>query len=162
MTNSRRTLKKSGLTPNGTYPVQVKTLNGQFSFDLARFKTTQGSTNYFRQANVFGLSDRYESVGLVDFVCQYATRLSYTLVSELAHERCGGVRMSDQHIQELVVEKSGQIAQQQTEFIGRELTKSLPDLVKVDLYDVDNKEVIWLEPGRRRGWCLRNPTEASA
>ncbi len=54
----------NSLRPNGTYPVEVKTLNGDFVFDLARFKTDDGSTNYFREANVFGQSSRYESQGL--------------------------------------------------------------------------------------------------
>jgi hypothetical protein len=78
--------------------VEVKTINGSFSFDLARFKGPNGSTNYFREAKLFAHPNRYESVALVSFVCPYATAMSYTLVSELVDERCGGVSMSDQHI----------------------------------------------------------------
>jgi hypothetical protein len=102
-------MSTNSLRPNGTYPVEVKTLNGCFPFDLVRFKTPDGSTNYFREAKVFGQSSRYESQGLMDFVCRYASQMSYTMVSELAHERCGGVSMSDQHIQQLVLEASDQI-----------------------------------------------------
>jgi hypothetical protein len=137
----------NSLRPNGTYPVEVKTLNGCFSFDLARFKTPDGSTNYFREANVFGLSSRYESQGLVDFVCRYATRLSYERVSELTSERCGGVSMSDQHIQHLVLEASEQIGQKQQAFIEQHLNTPLPDLRIADIYISDSKELIWLEDG---------------
>ena len=137
----------NSLRPNGTYPVEVKTLNGSFCFDLARFKTDHGSTNYFREANVFDQSDRYESQGLVDFVCRYATRMSYTMVSELAHERCGGVSMSDQHIQHLVLEVSEQIGKKQQVFIDKHLNTPLPDLRIADIYCFDSEELIWLEDG---------------
>lgn len=137
----------NSLRPNGTYPVEVKTLNGCFSFDLARFKTHQGSTNYFREAKVFDQSSRYESQGLVDFVCRYATRMSYASVSELAHERCGGVSMSDQHIQHMVLASSQQIGQKQQAFIDQELNTPLPDLGIADLYSPDSEELIWLEDG---------------
>jgi hypothetical protein len=135
------------LAPNGTYPVRVKTLNGSFDFDLARFKGPQGSTNYFRQARLFPHPERYESSGLVDFVCRYATSMSYTRVSKLVGERCGGVSMSDQHIQHLVVEASEQIGQQQQIFIDQQQDTPLPDLAVGDIYAIDNKEVIWFEDG---------------
>ena len=135
------------LRPNGTYPVAVKTLNGDFCFDLVRFKDPHGSTNYFREANVFGLSGRYESQGLVDFVCRYATQMSYTRVSELVHERCGGMSMSDQHIQHLVLEASEQIGQKQQALSTNYLTTSLPDLCIADIYSIDSEELVWLEDG---------------
>lgn len=144
----------NSLRPNGTYPVEVKTLNGSFLFDLARFKTPDGSSNYFREAQVFGQSSHYQSQGLIDFVCRYATRMSYISVSELAHERCGGVSMSDQHIQDLVEEACEQIGQKQQAFIDRHQDMALPNLGIADLYSCDNKEVIWLEDGRRSGWRL--------
>jgi hypothetical protein len=140
-------MRGGDLRPNGTYPVEVKTLNGGFCFDLARFKTPHGSTNYFREASVFGLSDRYESQGLVDFVCRYATQMSYTRVSELAHERCSGVNMSDQHIQHLVLETSEQIGQEQQVFIDQHLTTPLPNLCIADIYSIDDEELVWFEDG---------------
>lgn len=135
------------LRPNGTYPVDVKTLNGCFSFDLARFKTDYGSTNYFREAKVFAQPSRYESQGLVDFVCRYATRMSYMMVSELAHERCGGVSMSDQHIQHLVLEASEQMGKRQQAFIDQQACYSFPDLRLEDIYDSDNEEIVCMEDG---------------
>lgn len=137
----------NSLRPNGTYPVEVKTLNGCFLFDLARFKTHEGSTNYFREARVFDQSSRYESQGLVDFVCRYATQMSYERVSSLTYERCGGVSVSDQHIQHLVLEASEQIGQKQQAFIDQHSNTPLPDLGIADLYCSDSEELIWLEDG---------------
>lgn len=134
--------------------MDVKTLNGSFSFDVVRFKTPDGSTNYFREAKVFDQSSRYESQGLVDFVCRYATQMSYERVSKLTHERCGGVSMSDQHIQHLVLEASEQIGQKQQVLIDQHLHTALPDLGIADIYCPDSEELVWFEPGRRRGWCL--------
>lgn len=127
--------------------MEVKTINGSFGFDLARFKGPDGSTNYFREARLFTQSERYESVGLVNFVCRYATAMSYTMVSELVDERCGGVSMSDQHIQHLVVAASEQIGQKQQAFIDRHKHTPLPDLAIDDIYSIDSEELIWLEDG---------------
>jgi hypothetical protein len=136
-----------GLAPNGTYPVEVKTLNGSFSFDLARFKALSGSTNYFRAAAIFEQTDSYETRGLQAFACRYATQLSYGAVSELVAERCGGVSLSDQHIHHLVGQRRDQLGQIQQAFIDSQQGQSMPTLALADLYSTDYKELIWMEDG---------------
>ena len=39
--------KKNGMTCNGKRPVQVKTLHGEFSFELQRYLEGKKSSNYF-------------------------------------------------------------------------------------------------------------------
>ena len=120
---------------------------GCFCVDLVRLKSPDGSTNYLGKAKVFAPLSRYESQGLVDFVCRYATRMSYTSVSELAHERCGGVSMSDQHIQHIVLEVSEQIGQKQQAFIDQHQNIPLPDVGIADVYSCESEELIWFEDG---------------
>ncbi len=66
---------------------------------------------------IFPSGQSYETKKLRDFVSYFATKMSYETVSELAKERCGGVCMSDQHIQEVVIEMSDRIGQNQAETI---------------------------------------------
>lgn len=86
--------------------------------------------------------------------------MSYETVSELAKERCGGVCMSDQHIQEVVIEMSDRIGQNQAETIKNCFSLKSPVLGISDLYSADSKEVIWLESDRRSGRCERESTKA--
>jgi len=107
------------LRSNGTYPVKVKTINGSFDFELNRFKSDKGSTNFFISSGIFQKGESYESNKLKDFVSYYATKMSYEMVSELTMERCGGVSISDQHIQQIVIEKVAKVGLLQDTFIKK-------------------------------------------
>lgn len=137
----------SDLRLNGTYPVRVKTINGSFVFDLQRFRGVTGSTNYFCLAGLFPQHSTYESTRLKSFVSYWATRLSYSLVSALAVERCSNVSMSDQHIQAIVLAKAHDVSLLQKQDIATYSSQSLPILGVSDIYSADKQEVIWYEDG---------------
>ena len=142
--------------------MKVKTINGSFDFNLNRFRGLEGSTNYFELAGIFGYGQSYETTKLRRFVSYFATKMSYQTVSELAQERCGGVCMSDQHIQEVVLSIAEGIGQNQAEIIKNSSSVKSPMLCIADLYDADSEEVIWLESDRRSGRCKCKPTKAKA
>ena len=151
MNLNRKTLKKSPLKSNGSYPVEIKTINGDFSFNLFRFKSPTGSSNYFRECNIFndtfGERASYESNKVKDFACYYASKMSYENVSELIKQRSGGMSISDQHIQQLVIEKSLKIERNQGKLIEKNKHTAMPLLEKWDLYNPLIEEVIWMEDG---------------
>lgn len=151
MNHNNKSSKKSLLKSNGSYPVEIKTINGSFSFNLFRFKSINGSSNYFRESGVLGdsLGERgsYESKKLKDFVSYYATKISYQNVSELTKERAAGLSISDQRIQQIVIEKTVKIEESQKSAIEKSKTMAAPIFEKKDLYDPLTEEVIWMEDG---------------
>jgi hypothetical protein len=151
LNQSKKLLKKSQLKSNGSYPVEVKTVNGNFIFNLFRFKGENGSSNYFRESGIFVNSSRekssYESEKLKNFASYYATKLSYENVSELLKERTGNNSISDQRVQQIVIEKSVKIGKNQAEMIDKSKDLPMPILEKGDLYDSLSEEVVWLEDG---------------
>lgn len=132
---------------NGSYPVKVKTINGSFDFQLNRFKGVDGSTNYFSLAGFFKEEVSYYTPKLAEFVSHCATKMSYSSVSEFTLERCAGVSMSDQHIQEIVRSKAKKTGIQQTELITNSRSLASPILELSDIYNCEHKEVIWFEDG---------------
>lgn len=118
---------------------------------MFRFKSDKGSSNYFRESGIFGnsLGEKvsYESEKLKDFSSYYATKMSYENVSELLEKRTGNDSLSDQRIQQIVIEESVKIGKKQTEMIEKNQTVSMPILGKADLYDSLIEEVIWMEDG---------------
>ena len=89
----------------------------------------------------------YESNKVKDFACFYASKMSYENVSELVKQRSGGMTLSDQHIQQLVIEKSLKIEQKQKELIEKNKDIAMPILEKGGLYDPLIEEIIWMEDG---------------
>ena len=69
------------------------------------------------------------------------------MVSELTHERCGGVSISDQHIQQIVIEQVRKIGLLQEAVIKKSRSSEFPILGIANLYDADKKEAIWMEDG---------------
>ena len=55
--------------------------------------------------------------------------------------------MTDQHIQEVVIEAADRIGQNQEKIIENCISIKSPILGISDLYNADSKEVIWLEDG---------------
>lgn len=151
MNLNKTPLKKSLLKSNGSYPVEIKTINGSFSFNLFRFKSPTGSSNYFRECNIFNDSSgeraSYESNKIKDFACYYAPKMSYDNVSELIKKRSGGVSISDQRIQRIIIEKSLEIEEVQKKLIEKNRDVAIPILEKGDLYDSLIEEIIWMEDG---------------
>lgn len=118
---------------------------------MFRFKSSTGPSNYFRECNIFcdSLGERasYESNKIKDFACHFAPKMSYENVSELIKQRSGGVSISDQRIQRIIIEKSLRIEKEQQELIEKNRDVVMPILEKGDLYDPLIEEVIWMEDG---------------
>ena len=96
---------------------------------------------------MFPQGQSYETTRLRNFVSYFATKMSYETVSELTKERCGGVSMSDQHIQAVVLEMAEGIGHREGEIIKNSSSLKSPILGIADLYNIDSKEVIWMEDG---------------
>jgi hypothetical protein len=94
------------------------------------------------------LSEHRESELLQEFVCKYATRLSYQKVSELVSERSGTSDLSDQRIYQIVQTKALELVAEQTSRISFKKEKAAEiKAVEVDIYDSEAKEILWFGDG---------------
>lgn len=139
-------IKKSGLQSNGSYVVQIQTINGRFSFPVYRFQTAQGSSNYLRLSGQF-TQGHYQSKALCAYALAYACELSYASVSKLIGQRSGNSQLSDQYIHSLVLAKAEQVGLNQQAHIDKYAPVALPLLEETDLYDATAKELCWMEDG---------------
>lgn len=98
-------------------------------------------------AGFFSKQASYESTLLRKYVSYWATKMSYEAVSELSSERCGGVLMSDQHIQQVVLTEVQEIEVEQEEYISNNAPLPPPNLSVGDIYNADSEELIWFEDG---------------
>ena len=99
--------KPDSLRCNGTVPVTIKTLNGSFTFKNKRFLESncdQTSHTYLGLTNQF--EEGYIRYGLQEFSVYYSNRLSYEEVEELVERTTGEKQLSDQSIQNTVVDKA--------------------------------------------------------
>ena len=99
--------KPDSLRCNGTTTITIKTLNGSFPFKNQRFlenNCDQTSHTYLGQTNQF--EDGYIRCGLKELSTYYANRLSYEEVEELVERTTGEKQLSDQSVQNTVVNKA--------------------------------------------------------
>jgi hypothetical protein len=109
--------------------------------------TIAGSSNWLRLTDE-ALSEHHESEMLQEFSLRYATMLSYERVSNLIQERCGTTKLSDQRVNNLVCEKACELTYYQELLIEESLsTNQEVKALKVDIYDCESEEVIWLSDG---------------
>ena len=131
----------------GSYPLKIKTINGSFVFEVTKYRTESGSTNWLRLTHK-DLNKNHESELLQAFAVKYATRLSYQKVSELVLERTGTSSLSDQRIYQIVEEKAAELVAKQAEIINQTREKGEKiKAVEVDLYDGQRKEIKWFGDG---------------
>ena len=127
--------------------MKIKTINGSFEFEVTKYKTEMGSSNWLRLTHE-KLSQHQESELLQEFALRWATRLSYQKVSQLVKERSGTSSLSDQRIYQLVGEKATELIAGQSGKIKASQAAALKiKAVKVDLYDSQATEVVWLSDG---------------
>jgi len=144
--------KPSSLRCNGKAPITIKTLNGPFPFNNQRFledncdqtsHTYLDLTNQFENGNV--------SEGLKEFSTYYANRLSYKEVEELVERTSGKKQLSDQSVQNTVVDKALEVSKQVESEAKKVLdddSLELPEInEEVDVYNADTKEVLILVDG---------------
>lgn len=144
--------KPDSLRCNGTASIKIKTLNGSFPFKNQRFledNCDQTSHTYLGLTNQF--ENGHTSEGLKEFSAYYANRLSYVEVEELVERTTGKKQLSDQSIQNTVVEKALEVSKQvyfEAKKVLEDDTLGLPELnQEVDIYDIDTKEALILVDG---------------
>jgi len=133
---------------NGSYPVTIKTMHGQFVFPLQKYLINQENSNYF--ALTFQFTRDYISPALREFVAYYSNRLSYQQVEDLVERIAGDKILSDQKIWEIVVNKALEISEQwQAEIaeINSLITKEIEISPTVDIYDSKTKEILLFDDG---------------
>jgi hypothetical protein len=139
------------LTCNGTIPLTLKTLHGQFEFKVQRFiEWTSGAKQditYFDLTDQF--QENYISNRLKEFSAYYSNRLSYEDVAGLVERVTGSRQLSDQKIRQVVVNKVltvSQAARVKVEELLEDKTKLFPKIQdKVDLYDGQSREILVFE-----------------
>jgi hypothetical protein len=124
-------------------------MHGKVCFRVQRYR--QRSTGLKR--SYFDLTDQFQegyfSVRLKEFVAYYAGRISYEEVEHLLVRTTGAKLLSDQKIQQLVVESAVKVSRMQQAKIARLLkTREMPAVRReVDLYAAEAREVVLMEDG---------------
>ena len=93
--------------------MKIKTINGSFEFEVMKYRTESGSSNWLKLTHE-KLNSHHESELLQAFALRYATRMSYQKASELVLERTGTSRLSDQRIYQIVQTKAAELVVEQT------------------------------------------------
>ena len=72
---------------NGTTSIQIKTIHGEFSFEIQRYKLNHESITYFDWTEQF--SQGYNSQRLQEYISYYSNRMSYEEVEKLVARTLG-------------------------------------------------------------------------
>jgi len=134
---------------NGSQEVWIKTVHGQFRFELQKYLNGQERTNYWELTQQ--LESGYISPRLQELCGYYSNRMSYEEVALLV-ERVSGFRLlSDQKISQIVSDKALQLSQEMQEDTARILDKADIELIevnpKVDIYDKESSEILLFDDG---------------
>jgi hypothetical protein len=128
--------------------VRVKTLHGQFEFQLQKYLQDGQSLSYFDLTEQ--LTDGYVSNRLQELSAYYSNRMSYEEVAGLVKRITGEGLLSDQSIWQIVQRKAVQVSEQW----NREVETSLSGVVglpevngQVDVYDRLGAEILLFEDG---------------
>jgi len=139
--------KPDSLRCHGNVPITIKTLNGSFPFKNQRFlenNCDQTSHTYLGLTGQF--EDGHTSENLKEFSAYYANRLSYEEVEELVERTTGEKQLSDQSVQNAVVNKALEVSKQVSSealSVLEDDTLCLPEINKeVDVYNAETKEVL--------------------
>ena len=129
---------------NGTNIVKVKTIHGQFNFQLQKYLVKGKSCNYFDLTSQ--LTTGNISQGLQELVAYYSNRLSYQEVEDLVARISGEKLLSDQKIWEIVVNKAVEISKK---WLGEveEIKQEIPIAPTVDIYDPLTEEILLFDDG---------------
>lgn len=140
--------KNSKLKRNGRGRVQVKTLHGQFEFELQKYLRDGSSTSYLELTNQ--MPDGYVSDRLREMSCYYSNRMSYEEVAKLLERVSGVALLSDQSIWKMVNQKAAKVGEQIKESVKATLNEKpkFPKVnAEVDLYDASIDEILMFEDG---------------
>ena len=139
------------MTCNGTIPLTLKTIQGQFEFKVQRFiEETSGikqDVTYFDLTEQF--QENYISNRLKEFSAYYSNRLSYEEVARLIERATGSRQLSDQKIRQIVVDKVVTVSQAtrvEVEELLQDKTQPFPKVQdKLDIYDGQSREILVFE-----------------
>lgn len=122
-------------------------MHGKVGFRLQRYRRrrTGLKISYFDLTDQF--REGYTSLRLKEFVTYYAGRVSYEEVERLLARNTGAKLLSDQKIQQLVVEKAAAVSRVRQAKIARLLeAREMPAVRRaVDLYAAEAREVVLME-----------------
>jgi hypothetical protein len=137
------------MTCNGKRPVRLKTLHGEFYFELQRYLEEGKSFNYFELTNQ--MSQEYSSQRLQEYVSYYSNRMSYEEVEKLLKRNQGQQVLSDQSIWGIVTREaeivSEQIAQEVNQILANNPSEFLTANRKLDIYDPQQEEILVFDDG---------------
>ena len=147
--NLLKTQKNSELRSNGINEVWIKTVHGQFRFQLQKYLIGQERTNYWELTQQ--LETGYISPRLRELCGYYSNRMSYEEVAKLIERVSGSRLLSDQKISQIVSEKALHLSQEMHEDAVRILDKTDIELIKVnskvDIYNRESSEILLFDDG---------------
>jgi hypothetical protein len=119
----------------------------RFRVQRYRQRATGLKRSYFDLTDQF--REGYLSSRLKEFVIYYAGRISYEEVEHLLVRSTGGKLLSDQKIQQLVVEKAAAVSRMRQAKIAHLLeAREMPAVRRtVNLYSAEAREVVLMEDG---------------
>ena len=128
----------------------IKTIHGQFKFELQRFIDKKRGVGFDYFAWSHQCQNGYESERLREWVCYLANRLSYPELSKELKRHSGTQLLSADRVRDIVIEKATQISIEQDQQGQQVLSggQTVPKhLTQIDLYDPDSDEVLLLCDG---------------
>jgi len=147
--NLLKSQKNSELKCNGINEVWIKTVHGQFRFQLQKYLIGKERTNYWELTGQ--LESGYISPRLQEFCGYYSNRMSYEEVAKLIERVSGSRLLSDQKISQIVSDKALQLSQEMHEDATRILDKTDIELIKVnpkvDIYNTESPEILLFDDG---------------
>lgn len=134
---------------NGTRPIEIKTIHGQFRFELQRYQLNQEGFNYFDWTEQ--CSDNYTTQRLEELASYYSNRMSYEEVEKLLSRIQGRSILSDQSIWNRVTQRadsiSEQLSQDVEEILKSNQTVTIEVNSDVDIYDSNETEILLFDDG---------------
>ena len=147
--NLLKTQKNSELRCNGIQEVWIKTVHGQFRFELQKYLNGQERTNYWELTQQ--LESGYISPRLQELCGYYSNRMSYEEVALLVERVSGARLLSDQKISQIVSNKALQLSQEIYKETTEILDKTDIELIevnpKVDIYNTESSEILLFDDG---------------
>ncbi len=134
---------------NGRAPIKIRSLHGVFWFNVQKYydKESKKSKSFFNFTNQF--EDGYISERLKEYSSWLSCKLSYKSVEEVLYRHTGEQVLSDQKIQEIVLDTANKISikdEQEAEKIlsEQEMIKLNTD---ADIYDSQADEIYFFNDG---------------
>ena len=141
--------KTTSVVRNGTTPIVIKTIHGQFRFELQRYQLNHEDLNYFDWTEQ--CAHYYTTQRLEEFAAYYSNRMSYEEVEKLLSRIQGHPSLSDQSIWNRVTQQAEMLSEQFAQDVKETLKSNEMVTLKVngnvDIYDSNEKEILLFDDG---------------